>query len=95
MSTTPSLTSMTASDLAEILYASPLQESDHPSAEQVRTAIDDRLGACGGDISAWVAAVAQEAGDHPEAFLARMRWALTTVCEAYPDLTTTPARGAA
>ncbi|MGI5205789.1 hypothetical protein ACQEU6_29965 [Spirillospora sp. CA-108201] len=88
MSTMPSFTSMNASDLAEILFASPLQESDRPSAEQVRTAISDRFGACGGDISAWVAAVAQEAGDHPETFPARMRWALTTVCAAYPDLTT-------
>ncbi|MES9536823.1 hypothetical protein [Actinomadura sp. NPDC000600] len=88
MSTTPSTMPMTASDLAEILFTSPLQASDHPSAEQVRTAIDDRFGACGGDSSAWVAAVAQEAGDHPETFTARMRWALTTVYEAYPDLTT-------
>ncbi|GGT62895.1 MULTISPECIES: hypothetical protein [Actinomadura] len=88
MSTTPSFTTMNASDLAEILFTSPLQESDRPSAEQVRTAINARLGACGGDSAAWVAAVAQEAGDHPETYLARMRWALSTVHAIYPDLTT-------
>ncbi|SNR38837.1 hypothetical protein [Actinomadura mexicana] len=88
MSTMPSFTSMNASDLAEILFTSRLQESDRPSAEQVRTAINDRFGACGGESAAWVATVAQEAGDHPETYLARMRWALTTVHAAYPDLTT-------
>ncbi|MEV3926923.1 hypothetical protein [Actinomadura coerulea] len=88
MSTMPSFTSMNASDLAEILFTSPLQESDRPSAEQVRTAINDRFGACRGDISRWIAAVAQEAGDHPDTYLPRMRWALTTVYAAYPGLTT-------
>lgn len=83
MSNTPTLTSLTTSDLAEILFCSWLQESDHPSAEQVRAAIDDRLGACRGDNSACVAIVAQEAGDHPETYLARMRWALSTVSRTY------------
>lgn len=83
MSNTPTLTSLTTSDLAEILFCCGLQESDHPSAEQVRAAIGDRFGACGGDRSACVAVVAQEAGDHPETYLQRMRWALTTVSEAY------------
>ncbi|CNF41770.1 Uncharacterised protein [Mycobacterium tuberculosis] len=87
MSNTATLTSMTASDLAEILFCSGLQESDHPSAEQVRAAIDDRIGACGGDdlaCLACLARVAQEAGDHPETYRARMRWALDTVAEIYP-----------
>ena len=87
MSNTPH-TSLTTSELAEILFCCGLQESDRPSAEQVRTAIDHRFGASGGDRSACVAIVAQEAGDHPETYLARMRWALTTVSEAYHrDLT--------
>ncbi|MCP9952295.1 hypothetical protein [Actinomadura madurae] len=88
MSNTPNFTSMTAADLAEILFTSRLQESDHPSAEQVRIAIHDRFGACGEDRTACVAAVAQEAGDHPETYVARMRWALTTVSAAYPELAT-------
>lgn len=86
MSNTPTLTSMTTSDLAEILFCCGLQASDRPSAEQVRAAIDDRIGACGGDRSVCVALVAQEAGDHPEIFGARMRWALSTVSRAYPGL---------
>ncbi|TDB90980.1 hypothetical protein [Actinomadura sp. 7K534] len=79
----PTIPSLTASELAEILFCSGLQESDRPSAEQVRAAIEARLGACGGDRHACLAVVAQEAGDHPETYLARMRWALTTVSETY------------
>ncbi|NKZ03104.1 hypothetical protein HGB48_04980 [Actinomadura latina] len=79
---------MTASDLAEILFCSGLQESDRPSAEQVRAAIEDRIGACSGDRSVCLAFVAQEAGDHPEAYRSRMRWALSTVSEVYPELST-------
>ncbi|TMR01150.1 hypothetical protein ETD83_15295 [Actinomadura soli] len=79
---------MSTADLAEILFCCRLQESDHPSAEQVRRAIDDRFGACGGDRSACVAVVAQEAGDHPETYMTRMRWALSTVSEAYREFTT-------
>jgi hypothetical protein len=88
MSNTPNSTPMTASELAEILFASRLQESDHPSAEQVRIAIHDRYGASGEDRLSCIAVVAQEAGDHPETYMARMRWALTTVSQAYPDLAT-------
>jgi hypothetical protein len=79
MSTTLSLTSMTTPDLAQILFASPLQASDDPSPEQVRAAIDLGLCACDGDRTRCAAFVAQEAGDHPEAYAARMRWALRTV----------------
>jgi hypothetical protein len=88
MSKTTSLTSLSTSDLAQILFSSPLQESDHPSPEQVRTAIHERLCACGGDRTACAAYVAQEAGDHPEVYAARMRWALNTVSHAYPAYAT-------
>jgi hypothetical protein len=71
--------------LAEVLFASPLQASDDPSPDQVRTAIDDRLRACHGDHAECAACVAQEAGDHPETYLARMRWALSAVTLAYPS----------
>ncbi|WP_207943429.1 hypothetical protein [Actinomadura sp. KC345] len=91
MSNTPPPTSLTVSELAEILFCCGLQESDRPTADQVRTAIEDRFGACGGDRLACVAVVAQEAGDHPENYLARMRWALTTVSEAYRRELTTAA----
>ncbi|WP_207935878.1 hypothetical protein [Actinomadura sp. KC216] len=88
MSNTPTLTSLSTADLAEILFCCGLQESDHPSTEQVRKAIVERFGACGGDRDACVAVVAQEAGDHPETYITRMRWALSTVSEAYRELTT-------
>lgn len=73
----------TISDLAQILFSSELQASEHPSPEEIRTAIVDRLCACGGDHAACTAVVAQEAGDHPEIYTARMRWALRAVSEAY------------
>ncbi|HLV73146.1 hypothetical protein FHX41_5984 [Actinomadura hallensis] len=86
MSNTP--TSLTITELAEVLFCSGLQESDRPSPEQVRAAVADRLAACGGE-GACAATVAQEAGDHPETYLPRMRWALAAVSEAYRgDLTT-------
>ncbi|GLZ08212.1 hypothetical protein Acsp03_56780 [Actinomadura sp. NBRC 104412] len=88
MATTLSLTSMTTSDLAQILFASPLQPSDEPSPERVRKAIDESLCACGGDSTRCAAYVAQEAGDHPEAYAIRMRWALRTVSRAFQEYAT-------
>lgn len=83
MSDTSNLTSMTTTELARLLYGSALQESDRPSAEQIRAAVGARLDACGGDRSACLAEIAQEAGDHPDAYLARMRWAIAAVSRAY------------
>ncbi|MFC4061972.1 hypothetical protein ACFOWE_27030 [Planomonospora corallina] len=71
-------TAMSVSELAEVLFASPLQASDDPSPDRVREVIEDRLRACDEDITECVACVAQEAGDHPEAYRERMRWALRT-----------------
>ncbi|HEU5028171.1 MAG TPA: hypothetical protein VFV01_24840 [Spirillospora sp.] len=88
MSNTPPNPSMTATDLAEILFSSGLQASDNPTPEQVRTAVDALSRTCAGDPSACAARVAQEAGDHPDTFAVRMRWALDTVHDAYGDLTT-------
>ncbi|GAA3147581.1 hypothetical protein [Nonomuraea salmonea] len=45
--------------------------------------MDERLCACGGDPSWCAAYVAQEAGDHPETYAPRMRWALAAVAGAY------------
>ncbi|MFB9679305.1 hypothetical protein [Streptosporangium vulgare] len=72
-------TLMNVSDLAQVLFVSTLQASDHPSPDQVRTIIEGRIRACHADLSDCTALVAQEAGDHPEAYASRMRWAL---CEA-------------
>lgn len=74
---------LTTSDLAQVLFTSPLQPSDDLSPATIRTAIDDRLCQCEGDASACAAFVAQEAGDHPESFSSRMRWALQAVSAAY------------
>ena len=58
---------------ADALFASVLQRSDNPSAGQVRKAIAAAVRAYGG--LGCVQRVAQEFGDHPEAAVARMRWA--------------------
>ncbi|MFF5205626.1 hypothetical protein [Streptosporangium sp. NPDC000396] len=79
-------TTMSVSELAEVLFTSALQASDNPSADQVRMAIEDRLRACHADIADCVACVAQEAGDHPETYETRMRWALRVAEQV--DLTT-------
>jgi len=75
-----------ATQLAQVLFTSVLQASDDPSPDQVRTAIDGRLRAC--DQSECTCCVAQEAGDHPEMYTVRMRWALTQVARAYPPIPT-------
>ena len=62
---------------AEALFASTLQASDHPSAEQVRRAVTtalERLGPAG--CAAWLAG---EFGDHPDLAATRMTWALATI----------------
>ncbi|MWA07332.1 hypothetical protein F8568_044810 [Actinomadura sp. LD22] len=88
MSNTPPTPSLTATDLAEILFSSGLQASDNPTPEQVRSTVDALARTCAGAPSACAARVAQEAGDHPDTFAVRMRWALDTVHDAYGDLTT-------
>jgi hypothetical protein len=59
---------------AEALFVSKLQRSDQPSAEQIRHAVIAAVSALGSQGCA--ERVAQEFGDHPEAAVARMRWAL-------------------
>jgi hypothetical protein len=72
---------MNASDLAQVLFTTTLQASEHPTDERVRAAIGERLRTIGPDACA--AHVAQEAGDHPETYRERMHWALYTVERAY------------
>ena len=66
---------------ADALFASMLQRSDEPSAAQVRKAAAAAMRAYGGRGCA--ERVAQEFGDHPEAAVARMRWALGVVGEVF------------
>jgi hypothetical protein len=70
--------------LAHVLFASAVQPSQHPSREAVRAAVVQQLRTCQGDPAACVGLVAQEAGDHPELYATRMRWALRSVARAYP-----------
>jgi hypothetical protein len=66
---------MTSTSTAEALFASTLQPSDHPTAEQVTAAVDDSLRRYGGQHGC-AAVCATEYGDHPDTAAQRMRWAL-------------------
>jgi hypothetical protein len=66
---------------ADALFASMLQRSDEPSAGQIRQAVAAAVGAYGSRGCA--ERVAQEFGDHPEAAVARMRWARGVVSEVF------------
>jgi hypothetical protein len=74
---------------AAALFASTLQPSGSPSAEQVRGAVVTTLRRLGVDGCA--AQVAGEFGDYPDTAVARMSWALATIHTVYPAPSTTPA----
>lgn len=76
-------TAMNVSELAQVLFASALQRSDDPSHEQVRAIV---RGCSECDRGECVECVAQEAGDHPDEYVTRMRWAIGAVAAAFPDL---------
>jgi hypothetical protein len=65
---------------ADALFASVMQRSDKPSRGQVLKAITTAVRAYGH--RGCTERVAQEFGDHPEAAVARMRWARAMACEA-------------
>jgi hypothetical protein len=67
---------------AEALFVSTLQCSEVPAADQVRRAVAGTLRQLG--IRGCAVQVAGEFGDHPDAAVTRMRWALDTVRAAYP-----------
>jgi hypothetical protein len=67
---------------AEALFASTLQSSESPGPEQVRRTVSSTLRRLG--IRGCAAQVAGEFGDHPDAAVARMGWALATVSSVYP-----------
>jgi hypothetical protein len=77
------ITYLSTADLAEVLFASTLQASEAPTPSQVRTVIEQSLRTSEDDRAACAACVAQEAGDHPDAFVLRMHWALKTVQSVY------------
>lgn len=69
----------------EALFVSALQDSDHPSPEQVRAAVLRAIRDHG--VRSCVARVAQEFGDHPDVAVARMRWARDEIQRAYSPRT--------
>lgn len=73
---------MSTPELAEVLFASPLQQSDRPSPDDVRATVE-RMLAQHHDRADCACYVAQEAGDHPDTYVTRMRWALRTARDAY------------
>ena len=68
--------------LADALFASMLQRSDHPDFGQVRQAIAATAAAYGS--SGCAARVAQAFGEHPETAVTRMRWARALAARAVP-----------
>jgi hypothetical protein len=56
----------------EALFASPLQQSDAPTADMVVQAISRALRQFG--VRGCAGRMAQEFGDHPDAAASRMRW---------------------
>jgi hypothetical protein len=93
---TAALPQLELTALAQVLFASPVQPSERPSPAEVRTAIETQLGACHGSVAACLAVVAQEAGDRPDCYAARMQWVRRSVAVAYLDAVPTrqPARAA-
>jgi hypothetical protein len=78
-----SLADLDTPALARLLFACPVQPSDHPTPMEIRTALAVQFRRCGGDLITGLAAIAQEAGDHPDSYVARMRWAIRSVHRAY------------
>jgi hypothetical protein len=71
----------TSAAWADALFVSALQRSDNPGTGQVRKAIAAAVRAHGSRGCA--ERVAQEFGDHPEAAVARMRWARAAADEVF------------
>ena len=66
---------MTPTGAAEALFASTLQPSEHPTAEQVTAAVRDSLRRHSGQPGC-TSVCAAEYGEHPDTAPERMRWAL-------------------
>jgi hypothetical protein len=74
---------MRSTGTAEALFASTLQPSEHPTAEQVTAAVRDSLRRHGGE-QGCVSICAAEYGDHPDTAPERMRWALALAHRTSP-----------
>jgi hypothetical protein len=65
---------MGTTERAEALFLSDLQPSQHPTPDQIATAIEDALRRWGA--AGCAAGTAAEYGEHPDTAPGRMRWAL-------------------
>jgi len=65
---------VTVIELADVVFASDLQQQPAPDKRQVAAAISRVL--TRHDLTWCVCQVAAEAGEHPECYQRRMRWAL-------------------
>jgi hypothetical protein len=74
---------------AEALFVAMLQESQRPTADEVREAISTELRIRG--IRGCAGAVAEEFGEHPDLAVRRMTWAMTTVDTVYASAVSRPA----
>jgi hypothetical protein len=84
------MTSTVEAVRAEALFASSLQSSEGPAADQIRDAVRATLQMLGRRECA--ARVAGEYGEHPETAVERMNWALAMIRSVYPTPPTrTPA----
>jgi hypothetical protein len=72
-----SISTESLANMANALFVSALQPSDHPAAAQVEDAIVTSLRAYCED--GCTARMAAEYGEHPEEAASRMRWALSLV----------------
>jgi hypothetical protein len=68
--------------VCEALFASDLQPSQHPSAEQIGAAVRRTSAMLG--VQGCAAQMAREFGDHPDTAVARMRWVRATVSRLAP-----------
>lgn len=66
---------MTPAAIAEALFVSSVQPSEHLTEGQLEAAVDTALRSHGG-IDGCACACAAEYGDHPDIAADRMRWAL-------------------
>src|SRR5262245_35329270 len=67
----------------EALFASQVQESDHPTSRDVRDAVRQAVRELG--CRGCAARVAQEFGDHPDTAIARMQWAHRMIQSTFGD----------
>jgi hypothetical protein len=72
---------MPPSTVADALFASSLQPSEHPTVVGIREAVALSLRRHGGRAGC-AALVAAEFGEHPETAVVRMRWALAVAALA-------------